>query len=223
MRSVVGTTSSSSRDWNGIGDRTEPTRTIGASRSSKRCSRRPRGDLGAPAAELDGLVDDRELAGPVERRGDGLGVHRPDVAHVDYLASIPSAARLSAASRQRCAIRPALTTVRSLARARDPRAESTRGLAVRRPPRLAEVEVLALEEDHRVVAARPPRASSSRRPTPCSASRPPSPGTWANIDSRLCECCGPWLVPAAAGIRITSGTLNCPLLMNRSFAPMLTI
>ena len=46
---------------------------------------------------------------------------------------------------------------------------------------------------------------------------------WAKSASRLCECCAPSRTPAPPTIRITSGIVGAPPIMNRSFAAWFTI
>ena len=50
-----------------------------------------------------------------------------------------------------------------------------------------------------------------------------SPGMWENSASRLCECWAPRRTPPPEAIRITSGMLGVPPIMNRSFAAWLRI
>jgi hypothetical protein len=112
----------------------------------------PRGDLGAEAAELDGLVRDDEVRRLGDRRGDRLGVERDERPRVEHLDADPLRLELARGPKRLRDERTECDDGHVCALARHAcLAELDRVALLRHRCRLVEEEQLLLEEDHRVV------------------------------------------------------------------------
>ncbi len=137
-------------------------------------------------------------------------------------ASIPSAARLSAAARASCTIRDQATIVRSLpARLTSACPSGIRYSSSGTGPFLAYRSSCSTKSTGsllRIDVLSSPLASCGVLGTTTRI-----PGALTNQDSMECECCAPFCVPPPPGARIVSGTSNCPPNIARVLATWLTI